>query len=129
MTDPGVLIRGIADGINQELDRVAPGWETAAVVFEFEDDNASGNFGYAFLSGGRKPFALDDAELEASVSALRGMMPMGTRFWIRGLFQLFRGVNALPMQFEFDRPDRWAISPSSVDRDIEALRPQPIPGM
>ena len=123
MTNPEEAFKRIDAALRKQADAVMPEWESCSLVYEMGEGEGLGNFGYAFSGDARKPFALDDDELDAMVLSLRKVMPfLKGELWHQALFQVPRNGRGIAMSVEFEDPRKWSIRPESAEADIKALR-------
>lgn len=124
MADIDQFIETIVEHIAVELNSSGSEWESFAIVFECDDDSSVGNYGYFYWTGGRKPFAIDETELDRTVLAFRNALRDNSGAgWVKTLIQYVRAGRKLNIEYEFDDPDRWSVTPKNAEATIKALQP------
>lgn len=99
-------------------------WDELVLVARFGDGVSNVN-GFAYQAGGTsRPVAPRGAAvLDAFIDLRAATAVDGQADWIACKLQVRRAGGKLSLDFEYEQPDRWKISPANVKQMSEALRP------
>ncbi len=101
-------------------------WTECAIVLSFAADGfCSGHYGYAYdVDGHAHAFTLDGTAAEATASDyIRWLGQVDGKRVRRMLFQLNVDSGRYALAFERDDPERWQVTPATLDAIVEELRP------
>lgn len=103
-------------------------WAYIALVATFTKRHRS-VFGYVYLADGRWESTLPR---DPQRSVLRGfrslhdtMTARGDAPWLQCLLEVSRHDDTVAVQFEYDDPERWAVTPDALAQVIDQARPGP----
>ena len=106
------------------------GWDSLAVVGSFKDGERR-QYGYVYLDNGKFKNNSWEARIPGGFATLKLMKRLNDEMaeatgkrWHRCLVQIKRADMDMNIQFEYDDPDRWSVSPATVERDALALKPE-----
>jgi hypothetical protein len=99
-------------------------WEGHALVAAFED-GALRLSGFAYLPAGDYVAATPkDPQLPGAIRELRDAMKRsGTPEWGVCVIRIVRAMRKITVEFEYDDPARWAITPATLAQVAERGRP------
>ena len=99
-------------------------WESLSIVGSFRDGERS-QYGYVYTSDGDWEGRTGGIPTLKLMKRLNDEMAEATgKRWYRCLVQIKRADMDMNIQFEYDDPDRWSVSPATVERDALALKPE-----
>jgi hypothetical protein len=99
-------------------------WESCALVAAFED-GALRLSGFAYLPAGDYVAATPkEPQLPDAIRALRDAMKQsGAPEWGACVIRIVRATRKITVEFEYDDPARWAITPATLAQVAERARP------
>ena len=99
-------------------------WDDLVLVARFGEGVSNVN-GFAYQAGGAsRPAAPRGAAVLDAFIDLRAATAVDDQAdWIACKLHVRRAGGKLSLDFEYERPDRWKISPANVRQMSEALRP------
>lgn len=99
-------------------------WDTVSLVIEVEEEAVS-NKGFAYLAdAGIKPFSVRSRQFYDYCRELPAVMQVvGEEPWKECLVQIRRADGEIKIDFNYDQAPRWAITPRTLVRMREELRP------
>jgi hypothetical protein len=125
-------MRADADDLVQELgailmedsDLSASQWEHLVIVAHFSPLTIDVG-GFAYLANGKAiPTSPSGVAATKKFQELREAMKEPARdVWQAAIVKIEKSSGSLSIDFEYDNPDKWLISPATVKRMAEALRP------
>ena len=100
-------------------------WASLAIAGNFKDGRRN-QYGYVYTEDGdwkaRLPGGFATLKL---MKRLNDEMADATgKRWHRCLVQIKRADMSMDIQFEYDDPNRWSVSPATIERDALALKPE-----
>lgn len=100
-------------------------WEGIAVV-AIVDGGVTQMSGYSYdASGKATPKIPSDRQIFDTFEELRdAMQAEGKEPWKCALFQVKRSEMKVKMDFEYQDPMRWKVTPANINRMVEQLRPE-----
>jgi len=125
-------MRADADDLVQELgsllmedgDLLANPWEHLVIVAQFRPLSIKVN-GFAYLANGKAiPTSPSGVAVTKKFQELREATKEPAKdVWQAAMVKIEKSSGSLSIDFEYDNPDKWLISPATVKRMAEALRP------
>ena len=99
-------------------------WQHLAIVAQIADNSAQVN-GFLFDSAGKAtPTAPKNTRVIDRFEELRNVMAeQDGEFWKACLVRIDPLTGNISIDFEFDHPEKWLISPSTITEMAEKLRP------
>ena len=105
-------------------DRYQDDWQSLAIVGSFRDGERS-QYGYVYTADGEWEGRTSGIPTLKLMKRLNDEMADATgKRWLRCLVQIKRADMSMNVQFEYDDPDRWSVSPATVEQDALALKPE-----
>jgi len=124
--DKNDLIQRIGTLISTDSEFANDRWQGLSLIFDEIDEAGVGMSGYMYAGDKVIPVLpqSNSTEIEEAVLALREatIAPDGSK-WHGCLVQLSRPGPEIGIEFEFDDPLRWKITPRNYEHMMEALRP------
>ena len=123
--DRDALIHRLAETIAGDSALLLDGWRHLVLVSHIDDDTPDMT-GFCYTDGGRavpvspKDFAIFDVldELRVAMAEADGRKP-----WIAALFRIDRATGKFAVEFEYDQPERWIVTPDNVKARARELAP------
>ena len=123
--DRDALIHCLAETIAGDKGLLLDGW-THLVLVSHIDAGTPDMTGFCYTSDGRavpvspKDFSVFDAleQLRAAMAKTDGKQP-----WTAALFRIERATGKFAMEFEYDEPERWAVTPDNVKARAREFAP------
>ena len=123
--DRDALIHRLAQTIAGDKALLLDGWTHLVLVSEIEADTPDMT-GFCYTDDGRtvpvspRDFAIFDVldELRDAMAKLDGKKP-----WIAALFRIERATGKFAMEFEYEQPERWAVTPDNVKSRAREFAP------
>ncbi|MBP1853424.1 hypothetical protein [Rhizobium halophytocola] len=106
-------------------DEVEPqNWEEFSLVIAFEDDRVSETYGYSYdANGDWEAIAIRPRLVREEAAAYRDWLKReNDKALIKMLVQFNRSSNGYNVDFEYDNPARWNVTPSNLSEITEKLR-------
>jgi len=99
-------------------------WQGIAVVVQVAPRERL--FGYIYRPDGSWTAGMPDldATIEKAIELSQAMRIEGKEAWKTCLIQIQRPGPKLKVDFEYDNPDRWAVTPANLRQKVEELRPR-----
>ena len=118
------LIHEIGAVIVQSPRIAALEWQHLVFVANVEREHTTLS-GFAYdRSGKSRPASPGGMQTLDKIAALREAMRMdGSEPWAACLIRIERSTGKIAMDFEYEDPSRWAITPTNVRQMAETLRP------
>lgn len=122
--DKDALITAIGQTLVHDRALAEADWDGYALIVSYDGDDRRIS-GFRYRDGaGAAPATPDAVELGVLIDDLR----VATRVqdkdpWQAGVFRIRRDSGRFTVEFEYDAPQRWRISPDSLARVIEQARP------
>ncbi|WP_050735080.1 hypothetical protein [Methylobacterium sp. ARG-1] len=100
-------------------------WHSLSVVVVMEGE-AVHLFGYTYDAAGEPEAGVPgDFDLNDRFEELRAAMTEpGGRPWVSALMQIKRSDRGIDIDFEYDDPGRWRVTPANVETKPGELRPR-----
>ena len=123
--DRDALIHRLAETIAGDKALLLDSWTHLVLVSEIEADTPDMT-GFCYTDDGRtvpvspKNFGIFDVleQLRAAMVKSDGKKP-----WIAALFRIERATGKFAMEFEYDQPDRWIVTPDNVKARAREFAP------
>jgi hypothetical protein len=123
--DRNTLIHRLAEAIAGDSALLLDGWTHLVLVSRVEADTPDLT-GFCYTADGRaasvapKDFGIFDAleQLRAAMAEADGKKP-----WIAALFRIERETGKLAMEFEYNQPERWIVTPDNVTTRAREFAP------
>jgi len=98
-------------------------WRGIAVVIQIEPRKRL--FGYMYLSDGSWTAAIPEPRpaIEKALALAEAMRVEGKAGWKTCLIQISAPDGRMKVDFEYDNPARWDVTPANLEERVEALRP------
>lgn len=119
------LILKLGNEIIKDIGKRAQNWQHIVMVGSYEDDDAAMK-GFAYLADGTaEPIAPMEFEPFDALNKLREAMAKedGGDPWVGALLRIERSTGELDGEFEYDDPERWAITFRNSKERAEEFRP------
>jgi hypothetical protein len=99
-------------------------WQHLAIVVQFRGSSSQVN-GFAYLdTGDAQITSPKNFEVPKKFKALReAMREPGKEPWQACLVRIDRATGRVSVDFEYDHPEKWLISPATLKKMAETLRP------
>jgi len=101
-------------------------WDGISLVGDFAGGQRS-MFGYVYLSDGDWEAKLPRDRSRSVMKGLRRlyetMEEKNGKPWQQCLLQINRQSMKVNIQFEYDNPQRWSVTPANLEQMVETLRP------
>ena len=131
MAEAAVQAPAEADQLIQEIGKIIvtsekyqDEWTSLAIVGNFKNGRRN-QYGYVYTSDGDWEGRTSGIPTLKLMKRLNEVMAEATgKRWHRCLVQIKRADMDMNIQFEYDDPDRWSVSPATVERDALALKPE-----
>jgi hypothetical protein len=119
------LIHEIGAAIVQSPRIAALDWQHLVLVANVEQSHSTLS-GFSYDSSGKsRPVSPGGMETLDKIGALReAMRTDALEPWIQCLIRIQRDTGKIAVDFEYEDPSRWAITPANVRQMAEQLRPQ-----
>ena len=107
-------------------DQELSSWQASNVVLVAQiGSNSSQVNGFAYQETGRAvPTSPDDFNILKKLKELRAAMSLpGKVDWLACVVRINMRAGTIDIDFEYDEPDKWLITPATLGRMAEALRP------
>jgi hypothetical protein len=123
-TDKDELVQEIGRMLVQDPRISALPWRQVAIVAQITDDSTQVN-GFVYDETGKEtPTAPKNTRVIDRFEELRSVMGEHEEsFWSACLVRLDRVSGKISIDFEYDHPEKWLITPSTVKEMSEKLRP------
>lgn len=123
--DRDTLLRRLAETIAGDAALLKPDW-THLVLVSVIEAGTPDMTGFCYAAGGKSvpvspsDFAIFDVleELRAAMAEADGKAP-----WVAALFRIERATGKLAAEFEYDKPERWAVTPQNVKQRAKEFAP------
>jgi hypothetical protein len=123
--DRDALIHRLAETIAGDSELLLDGWTHLVLTSRIEDGTLNMN-GFCYAADGDaipvspRDFSIFDVlqELREAMAQADGKAP-----WIAALFRIERKTGKLAMEFEYDQPERWAVTPDNVKARAREFAP------
>jgi hypothetical protein len=123
--DRDTLIHRLAEAIAGDNALLLDGWTHLVLVSRVEADTPDLT-GFCYTADGRaasvapKDFGIFDVleQLRAAMAEADGKKP-----WIAALFRIERETGKLAMEFEYNQPERWIVTPDNVTTRAREFAP------
>jgi hypothetical protein len=123
--DRNTLIHRLAEAIAGDSALLLDGWTHLVLVSRVEADTPDLT-GFCYTADGRaasvapKDFGIFDMleQLRAAMAEADGKKP-----WIAALFRIERETGKLAMEFEYNQPERWIVTPDNVTTRAREFAP------
>jgi hypothetical protein len=123
--DRDALIHRLAETIAGDKALLLDGW-THLVLVSHVEAGTPDMTGFCYTSDGRavpvapKEFAIFDVleQLRAAMAEADGRKP-----WSAALLRIERATGKLAVEFEYDQPERWAVTPDNVEARAREFAP------
>jgi hypothetical protein len=119
------LIRSLAQVIAGDGDLLLDGWKHLVLVSQI-DDGTPDLTGFCYTADGRAiPVSPTDFSIFDVIEELREAMAEADddRPWLAALFRIDRETGKVTADFEYDRPERWAVTPDNVKARAQEFAP------
>jgi len=118
------LLHEIGSLVIRDKEIMSRPWEHLVLVAQVSNNSTQVN-GFAYQSGGKAvPTGPDNFEIVDKFEELRTAMGADDiELWNACLFRLDRDSHKLSIDFEYEQPEKWLITPSTVKEMAEKLRP------
>jgi hypothetical protein len=123
--DRDALIRLLAETIAGDNALLLDDWTHLVLVSRIEADTPDMT-GFCYTSdGGAVPVAPKDFGIFDVLEQLRGAMAKadGKKPWTAALFRIERTTGKFAMEFEYDQPERWAVTPDNAKTRAREFAP------
>jgi hypothetical protein len=123
--DRDQLIRRLAETVAGDAALVLNGWKHLVLVTQIEDVTPDLT-GFCYTGDGRAvPVSPTDFAIFDVIEQLRDAMAEvdGDRRWLAALFRIDRATGKLTAEFEYDRPERWAVTPDNAKARAREFAP------
>lgn len=123
-TDKDALVKEIGRLIAEDARANAHPWETYALIVAYDDNMRRFN-GFAYDGDGGYAAATPTPEpLGETIDALReATRADGKASWQACVVRLVRDTRRLTLEFEYDDPARWDVTPQTLEAVVERARP------
>ena len=123
--DSGELIGALIREIMRSEDLQSEDWREFSVVFTYQED-VSSVFGYAYDKAGEfTAIAPENGDIDDAAQRFVNFLQQNHDGKIVSLLvQYNRRSGRYNADFEYDDPQRWAITPDNLDAMTETLRPR-----
>ena len=123
--DRDALIHRLAETIAGDKDLLLDGWTHLVLMSQIEDDTPDMT-GFCYTNDGRtvpvspRDFAIFDVldELRDAMAKLDGKKP-----WIAALVRIERETGEFTVEYEYNRPERWIVTPDNVKARAREFAP------
>jgi hypothetical protein len=123
--DRDALIHRLAETIAGDSELLLDGWTHLVLTSRLGDGSLDMN-GFCYTAEGDavpvspRDFAIFDVleELRAAMAKTDGKTP-----WVAALFRIERKTGKFAMEFEYEQPERWAITPTNVKARAQEFAP------
>lgn len=118
------LVQDIGHSIVDSPRIVSQDWRELVMIAIVHDDHASMS-GFAYDSGGKaRPVTPGGGTTLQQVQALREAMSLdGQMPWQACMIRINRRSGKIHVDFEYEQPGKWEITPTNVRKKAEELRP------
>ena len=123
--DRDTLIQRLADTIAGDGALLLDGWTHLVLVSQIEADTPDLT-GFCYIGDGRAvPVSPKDFGIFDALEQLRKEMAKadGKKPWIAALFRIERKTGKFAVQFEYDEPERWIVTPDNVTARAREFAP------
>ena len=123
--DRDALIHRLAQTIAGDSELLLDGWTHLVLTSRLEDGMLNMN-GFCYTDDGKAvPVSPRDFSIFDVLHELRDAMAKGDGKtpWIAALFRIERKTGKLNAEFEYERPGRWAITPTNVKARAQEFAP------
>jgi hypothetical protein len=114
--DRDALIHHLAQTIASDGGLLLDGWTHLVLVSQIESDTPDMT-GFCYTDDGRAvPVSPTDFGIFDVLEQLRDAMAKADakKPWIAALFRIERETGKFAMEFEYDQPERWIVTPDNV---------------
>lgn len=123
MTDQDSLVHELGNLVVRDEQVSAQPWEGYALVARFDDDRLQLG-GFAYQGDAILPATPKDAGIPGRLQALReAMRQHGRAPWGACVLRIDRATKKVRIEFEYDHPERWKITPETLAEVSERARP------
>ncbi len=99
-------------------------WDGLAVV-AWDDGDLSNFYGYRYRGNECRAIEFETGDLFDRFMKLRDAMAKGEpRKWVACLYTIKQPGMDIDVTYEYDDPDRWKISPDTIDTMPKSIRPR-----
>lgn len=117
------LVHEVGLLIVQDARVAAEPWDAYALVARFAVDRIQLN-GFAYDERGMRPATPHDADLHRKLIALREATQVADgQPWGACVVRVERETAKIRIEFEYDHPERWDVTPQTVDDVARRARP------
>lgn len=119
------IIHEIGSKLVKDIDGRKKGWAHLVIVANIENnDPEMTGFAY-FENGEHEPYAPRDFSILRLLVDLRKAMATDDKVepWQSALFRVDRDSEEIDAEFEYDKADRWAVTPKNVEQRAAELSP------
>jgi len=123
--DRDALIHRLAERIAGNKSLLLDGWTHLVLVSHVDADTADMT-GFCYTDDGRAvPVSPKDFSIFDVLEELRAVMAEadGKKPWTAVLFRIERATGKFAMEFEYDQPERWAVTPANVKARAREFAP------
>jgi hypothetical protein len=128
--DRDALIHRLAETIAGDSELLLDGWTHLVLVSRVGDGMLNMN-GFCYTADGDatpvspRDFSIFDVlqELREAMAKTDMAKADGKTPWIAALFRIERETGKLNAEFEYERPERWAITPTNVKARAQEFAP------
>jgi hypothetical protein len=123
--DRDELIRNLAETVAGDAALLLTGWKHLVLISQI-DDGTPDVTGFCYTSDGRAvPVSPTDLAIFDVIEQLRDTMAEAdaNRAWLAAFFRIDRATGKLTAEFEYDRPERWVVTPDNVKARAREFAP------
>jgi|SRR5882672_3755509 len=124
--DRDELMRKLAETVAGDAALLLNGWKHLVLISQIENDTPDLT-GFCYTGDGRaKPVSPTDFAIFDVIEKLRDAMAEvdADRPWLAALFRVDRETGKVTAEFEYDRPERWVVTPDNVKARAREFAPR-----
>lgn len=126
MSENSELVEDLVGAIINSDQIEQQNWQTFSLVIVFQDDRVSETYGYSYdVEGEWEAFSVRPRLVNAEAGSYREWLKQeNDKAVIKMLVQFNRASNKFNVDFEYENPARWSVTPSNVNEITKELHPQ-----
>ncbi|WP_112500418.1 hypothetical protein [Agrobacterium sp. lyk4-40-TYG-31] len=126
MSENSELVEDLVGAIINSDQIEQQNWQTFSLVIVFQDDRVSETYGYSYdVEGEWEAFSVRPRLVNAEAGSYRDWLKQeNDKAVIKMLVQFNRASNKFNVDFEYENPARWSVTPSNVNEITKELHPQ-----
>ncbi|NTE89614.1 hypothetical protein [Agrobacterium rubi] len=126
MSENSELVEDLVGAIINSDQIERQNWQTFSLVIAFQDERVSETYGYSYdVEGDWEAFSVRPRLVNAEAGSYRDWLKQeNDKAVIKMLVQFNRASSKFNVDFEYENPARWSVTPSNLNEITKELHPQ-----